>query len=252
MEQDFAGKVALVTGAARGLGLVTVKALLSRGASVVLVDIDGNALSAAMADLDRASGQAIAVTANVARQADCFAAVAKAIEAFGRLDVLANVAGILGMHHVRDVKEGEFERMLSVNVAGPFYLCQAAIPHLIESRGNIVNVASSGGVQGSAYIVPYTATKAALIQMTRSLAMEFMKEPIRINAVSPGPMLTGIADGLDFPVDADPDLIARFAGIRHNELSTEGVAETILFLASDRAHTIHGANFIADKGSTAG
>ena len=172
--------------------------------------------------------------------------------AFGRLDVLANVAAVLGINHFRDVTETEVERILKVNVLGPLFLSQAAIPHLLESQGNIVNVASSGGTQGSAYIVPYTASKAALIQMTRSLAMEYMKSPIRINSVSPGPMPTEISKGLSWREDFDPELTRRFSGLRSKDRAAPGVAEAIVFVASDRAHIIHGANINADNGGTAG
>jgi NAD(P)-dependent dehydrogenase (short-subunit alcohol dehydrogenase family) len=252
MEQDFLGKSVLVTGAARGLGRDTAELFLARGASVLLVDIDEPRLAETIGQIGDAGGRAKSFVCDTSKRDQCFAAVQAALDAFGRLDVLANVAGVLGVNHFKDVTEAEVDRILQVNISGPLFLSQAAIPHLIESKGNIVNVASAGGTQGSAYIVPYTASKAALIQLTRSLAMEFMKEPIRINTVSPGPMPTEISTGLSWRADFDPELSGRFTGIRSKEQATPGVAEVIVFVASDKAHVLHGANVNADNGATAG
>jgi meso-butanediol dehydrogenase / (S,S)-butanediol dehydrogenase / diacetyl reductase len=252
MEQDFLSKAVLVTGAARGLGRDTAELFLARGASVLLVDIDEPRLVETIGQIGDCGGRAKHFVCDTSRRDQCYAAVQAAVDAFGRLDVLANVAGVLGINHFKDVTEAEVERILKVNVAGPLFLSQAAIPHLIESHGNIVNVASAGGTQGSAYIVPYTASKAALIQLTRSLAMEFMKSPIRINTVSPGPMPTEISTGLNWREDFDSDLTTRYMGMRSKERASPGVAEAIVFVASDKAHIIHGANINADNGATAG
>jgi NAD(P)-dependent dehydrogenase (short-subunit alcohol dehydrogenase family) len=243
MEQDFLGKSVLVTGAARGLGRDTAELFLARGASVLLVDIDEPRLAETISQIGDAGGRARSFVCDTSKRDQCFAAVQAALDAFGRLDVLANVAGVLGVNHFKDVTEAEVDRILKVNISGPLFLSQAAIPHLIESKGNIVNVASAGGTQGSAYIVPYTASKAALIQLTRSLAMD---------TVSPGPMPTEISTGLSWRADFDPELSGRFTGIRSKEQATPGVAEVIVFVASDKAHVLHGANVNADNGATAG
>lgn len=252
VEQDFAGKAVIVTGAAGGLGRVTAEAFLARGASVLLVDVNAERLAVTVAEIGGTDGRARSFTADIGKRDQCFGVIAEAVAAFGKLDVLANVAGVLGIHRFTDITQAEVERIFAINLAGPLYLAQAAIPHLLESSGNIVNVASSAGLQGSAYLAPYTASKAALIHMTRSMAMEYMKAPIRINAVSPGPMATDIASGHIWHEDMDRDLVKRFAGFRAKDRAAESVAEAIVFVASDRAHAIHGANIPADNGATAG
>lgn len=252
METEFAGKSVLVTGAARGLGRAVAEAFLGQGAQVLLVDIDAPRLEAALGEIVAPEGRARSFVADTSNRDQCFAAVAAAVDAFGKLDVLASVAGVLGVNHFADFSARDVERILLVNVAGPFYLAQAAIPHLLETHGNIVNVASASAWQGCAYIVPYSASKAALVQMTKSLAMEYMKAPIRINAVSPGPMPTEISAGQTWRDDFDPQLTSRFSGIRSKDHAVAEVTDTILYVASERARALHGANVAADHGAAAG
>lgn len=252
MDQDFSGKTVIVTGAAKGLGRETATAFLARGASVLMVDSAGPRLEQTFGDIGGQGGRAEILVADVSDRDQCFAAVERAVAHFGRLDVLANVAGVLCRESFLRITEQEVERIFKVNVAGPLYLSQAAIPHLLKTHGNIVNVGSSGGVQGSAYLAPYTASKAALIQLTRSLAMEFIKSPIRINTVSPGPMVTEIGAGLSYAENFDPELLQRFQSIRPMEMASRWVAEAIVFVASERAAGIHGANLNADQGASAG
>jgi NAD(P)-dependent dehydrogenase (short-subunit alcohol dehydrogenase family) len=140
---------------------------------------------------------------------------------------------------------------MAVNLSGPFHLSQAAIPHLLTTEGNIVNVASQSATMGTAYIVAYAASKGGLVQMSRSMAMEYMREPIRINVVAPGAMRTDIGEGVTLPDDMDAELLRRYYGIRPASPPDE-VAEMIVFVASDRARSIHGAVLHVDGGVTAG
>ena len=143
------------------------------------------------------------------------------------------------------------ELEVAVNAAAPFWFAQAAIPHLIESRGNIVNVLSQSALIGTSYIVPYSMSKAAALQLTKSLSVEYAGQPIRINAVAPGSMMTEISEATRPPADADFALIRRYSGQRPPADVAE-VAAVAAFLASDAASAVHGAVWTADGGVTAG
>jgi meso-butanediol dehydrogenase/(S,S)-butanediol dehydrogenase/diacetyl reductase len=251
MERDFAGRAVLVTGAARGLGRAIALAFAARGASLLLVDILAERLETTRAELAEMGAPVRAFPGDIARRETCFDAVAAAVETFGRLDVLCNAAAIVRFNHVPDVSAEEWARVLAVNLSAPFFFAQAAIPHLLASHGNIVNVASQAAQVGAAYIVPYAASKAALVQMTRSMAMEYVHQPIRINAVAPGTMRTEIGEGVTQPPDLDMALVARYSGLRP-PAEAEDVAELVVFAASDKARAIHGACLCADGGVTAG
>lgn len=203
MSDNHPARVALVTGAARGLGQAIAEALAADGVSLFLVDILEDRLQKTCADLQSRGVQCEAHVADISDRQQCISAVETAVATFGRLDILCNAAGIVRFNHAVDVPEDEWQKIMAINVSGPFWLCQAAIPHLLESQGNIVNVTSQSALIGAAYIVPYSASKGALLQMTRSLAMEYIDEPIRINAVSPGAMATEIS--LDSPMPEGMD-----------------------------------------------
>ena len=251
MERDFEGRVVLITGAARGLGRACARIFAARGASLFLVDVLEGQLAETRAELEAAGAACRSMTCDISRREACRAAVDAAVDAFGGLDVLCNVAATLRFHHVADVTQEDWEKVLAVNLSAPFYFSQAAIPHLLARNGNIVNVASQAASIGCAYIVPYSASKGAILQLTRSMAMEFMNQPIRINSVAPGTMRTDIGQGVTRPDDVDLTLMARYSGVRPPS-EAEDVAELIVFTASDKARAIHGAILHADGGVTAG
>lgn len=251
MTETNVQRVALVTGGARGLGRATAEALAADGVALFLVDILGDRLEQTRADLVAAGARCEVLVADIAERAQCFAAVEAAIAAYGRLDILCNVAAIVRFNRSTDVPEDEYQRIMAINTAAPFWFCQAAIPHLIESKGNIVNVASQAASIGCAYIVAYAASKGALVQMTKSLAMEYVDAPIRINAVAPGTMATEIGSGVTMPEGLDVAKIQRYSGLR-GASQAEEVAALIAFVASPKASAIHGAILNADSGVTAG
>jgi NAD(P)-dependent dehydrogenase (short-subunit alcohol dehydrogenase family) len=244
-------RVALITGAARGLGRAVAEALAADGVALLLVDVIADRLERTRAELVEAGHRCEIFVADIAERAQCFAAVEAAVAVYGRLDILCNVAGIVRFNRAVDVPETEWERIMAVNAAAPFWFCQAAIPHLLESGGNIVNVASQSALIGTPYIVPYSASKGALLQMTRSLAMEYMDAPIRINAVAPGTMDTEIGTGVTMPEGLDMSKVARYSGQRPPSRPEE-VAALIAFVASPRASAVHGAVLCADSGVTTG
>lgn len=247
----FEDKIALVTGAASGLGRATALGLAAEGASAMLLDIDEPGLQIT-AERARSSGAKVAVLrCDVSDPQACRRAVDGAVSLFGGLDVLANVAGVARFCHARDVSVEEWSRHIGVNLNGPFFLYQAALPLLLERGGNIVNVASSAAFVGEAYLVPYATTKAALVHMTRSLAMEHMHDGIRINAIAPGGMDTPMAARTVMPEGVSIELIRRYVGLR-GVSSPEDVAQLILYVASDQGKSIHGACLAIDGGITAG
>jgi meso-butanediol dehydrogenase / (S,S)-butanediol dehydrogenase / diacetyl reductase len=242
----FEGKVALVTGAGSGIGRAVVERLVAEGASVLGVDIDAERLRATQS----AVGSGLSVLeADIAEPEACRGAVDTCIAELGALDVLGNVAGIFRAHHAVDVTPSEYRRIMSVNIDGCFFLCQAAIPHLLDRNGNIVNVASNSALQGIPYAVPYSISKGGVLQLTRALAVEFLKRPLRVNAIAPAGTNTNLAVGATFPEDMDADLVGRMAGLR-GLTEPEEVAGVFAFLASDEARSVTGAVYTIDNGLT--
>jgi len=249
----FDGKVALLSGASSGIGRATALRLASEGASVFAVDIDAGGLeeTVALARAGGSAGEVATKVVDVSRRAECQAAVADCVARFGRLDVLGNIAGIAKAEHVVDVSEETWERMIGVNVSGCFWMAQAAIPHLLESGGNIVNIASNAGLMGQAYTVPYCVTKGAVVQLTRALAMEFVRTKLRVNAIAPGGVNTPLSQNFQIPADVDFELMAPYMGFR-GMAEAEDIASMFAYLASDEARSIHGSIHSVDNALTAG
>jgi NAD(P)-dependent dehydrogenase (short-subunit alcohol dehydrogenase family) len=241
------GKVALITGASAGLGAATAMLFASRGASVFGIARDAERMATVFADVPGGRYAPVDVTTPAA----CAQAVTECVAAFGRLDVLVNVAGFHQMRHTQTMTDEEWERDLAVNLNGPFYLSRAALPHLLESGGNIVNVASIAGVEGEVYSAGYCAAKHGLVGLTRAMAVEFTKDKLRVNVICPGGMPTAQTTEFEAPENADWDLIMRIASPR-GFMATEDVAKTIAFLASDDAAAVHGAVYRVDNGKGAG
>ncbi|MBB4632002.1 SDR family NAD(P)-dependent oxidoreductase [Sphingosinicella soli] len=240
-------KVVLIVGGARGLGEATARKFAKNGAKLMLVDILGQELDALATDLRAGGADCRSITSDIGIRENCFAIVDETVKLFGRLDILCNVAAIVRFGHTIEVSADEWQKVVAVNLSGPFHLCQAAIPHLLSAHGNIVNVVSQAAMKGLAYIAPYSASKGGLLQLTRSMAAEYLKHPIRVNAVAPGTMSTNIADGLQWPEGVDGDLLQRHLGVRGPD-TTAAVANAIYFLASDEAESIHGVCLPVDGG----
>ncbi len=247
----FTGRTALITGAASGIGRAVVQRLASEGANVLALDINAEGLSATVDQCKELAGTVHSRVTDVGRRTECFAAVDAAIEQFGHLDVVGNVAGILRTGHATDVSEDDYRTMFAVNTDAYFFMCQAAIPHLLETDGNVVNIASNAGLMGGAYTVVYCMTKGAVVQLTRALAMEFIKTKLRVNAIAPGGTNTNIPATASFPEDADWELIMRLNAPRPFA-EPEQIAGLFAFVASDEGANIHGAILSSDAGLTAG
>jgi NAD(P)-dependent dehydrogenase (short-subunit alcohol dehydrogenase family) len=243
----FDGKVALVTGAGSGIGRAVAVRLAAEGASVFAVDIDTARLAHTEA---LAPGAVVAYPADLGDADACGAVVAGCVTRFGRLDVLGNIAGIYLAEHTPKMTRQQYRRVMAVNLDAYFFLAQDAIPHLLETGGNIVNIASNAGLQGVPYSAAYCMSKGGVVQLTRSLAVEFLKTSLRVNAIAPAGTNTNIAASTTFPAGMDPDLAARMAGLR-GMAEPEEVAALFSFLASDQARSITGAVYTLDNGLTA-
>lgn len=246
---DMSGRVALVTGAASGLGRACARKLAEAGAQLCLVDVNQAGLEETAGMLGNAA--VLTHAADLADPDACTGAVAAAVDRFGRLDALCNIAGIIRMAHTPEMPREHYLQTIAINLNAPFFLSQAAIPHLLENNGAIVNCASSAAFLGEAYAAAYCATKAGLVNMTKAMAMEYARKPIRINAVAPGGMITNISNGMTFPSEAEMDLVARYSGLR-GQVEVDDVADLVTLLASPAGRSYHGACVSIDAGITAG
>jgi meso-butanediol dehydrogenase/(S,S)-butanediol dehydrogenase/diacetyl reductase len=248
VSRRFVDKVALVTGAAAGIGRATTLLLAREGASVLAVDLDAERLKETAA---LAGGHVEAYVADLSDPEACRVAVEHCVATYSRLDVLGNIAGIAGAQHFTDVTVEQYRRMMGINLDACFFLSQAAIGHLVDSEGSIISIASTAGVTGQAYTSVYSASKAAVIHLTKSLAMEYIKTGVRINAIAPGGINTPLVQNFEFPPDLDAELAMRYAPLRGLG-DPEDIASMFAYLASEEARAIHGAVVSVDNGMTAG
>lgn len=245
------GKVALITGAAAGLGKATALLLARTGANVCLVDINAEDLEKTAQECRDIGVNALNVATDLSNADNCRAAIAAAVESFGRLDALCNVAAVFIPCHSAEMNDQQWEKTLAVNLSAPFYLIQAALAQLLANKGAVVNVTSCAAHMGQAYLAGYSASKAALTHLTKSLAMEYMHQGIRFNCVAPGGMLTELAQGFRNLSKPEVNLISRYSPLR-GLVEIDHVAEMVAFLATDAAIGYHGAVINIDNGLTAG
>ncbi|KAA1427990.1 SDR family NAD(P)-dependent oxidoreductase [Nocardioides antri] len=244
----FTEKVVLVTGGSSGLGAACVRLFAAQGAQVFAVGRDEPRLDAVAAE---AQGQVTTHVADLSDPVACAGAVAACVEEHGRLDVVVNNAGRHDFRLSADVTPQQWSHDLAVNLDSVFFTSQAALPHLLATDGNIVNVASVAGVLGEAYSAAYTAAKHGVVGLTKALAVEHARTGVRINCVCPGGMDTPQAHTIDVPDGADWELIMRVAALR-GFMSADQVAQVVAFVASDEASAVHGSILTVDQGHTAG
>ena len=246
----YDGKVVALTGAASGMGHCTALRIASEGGTVFGMDLNGDGLAAVASEVADADGMMTTRVTDVSDPGQCAAAIADCAAVHGRLDVLGNFAAISWMRNTHEVTYEDWRRIFAVNVDGTYFLCQAALPHILESEGSIINIASNASFMGQAYLVPYCATKGAVAQMTRALAMEYVKAPIRINAIAPGGTDTPMNEGYELATDIDFELMKPSMGFR-GFAPPDDIAALFAYLASDEAANIHGSIINADSGLTA-
>jgi len=248
-------RVALITGGASGIGRATAQLFAREGALVAVADIAAEAGEAVISEILEAGGEAIFIRCDVTQPVECRQAVAQAAKRWGRLDVLFNNAGVTRRATVLGTSEEEWDWVMAVNVTSVFLMSKAAIPVMIESGGGaIVNTASGWGLVGGKNAVSYCASKGAVIQLTRAMAIDHGSEGIRVNAICPG--------------DTDTPMLANEAqqiGQTHAQILAESVdrplqrvgrpeeiADAVLYLASDAASFVTGTTLVVDGGGLAG
>ena len=247
---DFTGKIAVVTGGASGMGAATARELSSRGAHVVIVDRNPDLAKEVANEINAMAP----VIGDVSNSLFCDDAIRMAVETYARLDVLINCAGIIVRADATDTTDDDWQRILNVNINGVFYMSRAAVREMRkQGRGAIVNFGSIWGDVGAAGVVAYCATKGAVHQITRAMALDHVGDGIRINAVSPGEVNTPmLAYGRSSPPTAEDlqNLADETIPMRRLAEPFE-VAKVAVFLASDGASYMTGAVVPVDAGYTA-
>jgi meso-butanediol dehydrogenase/(S,S)-butanediol dehydrogenase/diacetyl reductase len=244
-------KIAVLTGAGGGIGRAVALRLAAEGTTIVGHDIAPEALAETGEAVRALGAEFLGRSGDVGDRTECHALVSEAVDAFGGIDVFGSIAGISTAQRFDDLDEETWSRMMTVNTSGVLWCAQAAIPRLIERNGALINIASNAGLMGQAYNVAYTASKAAVVAITKSTAMEYVKSSIRINAIAPAGVDTPMTQNFELVDDSDWSLIAPYAG--HRGMSkADDIAGVFAFLASDDARAMHGAIVAADLGSTAG
>jgi meso-butanediol dehydrogenase/(S,S)-butanediol dehydrogenase/diacetyl reductase len=230
------GKVALVSGAASGIGAAVAGRLATEGATVAGCDVT-----------ESTEG----IVCDVRDPEACAATVATVLDRHGRLDILANVAGIGISRLIGELTPEEWRRVIDVNLTGTFLLSQAALPALLETRGTIVNMGSVAGLRATPYNAAYCASKGGVIMLTKSMAIELAKAGVRVNAVCPASVETPFLRNFELPEGADMALLTRAASPMGKLVDPDEVAGAVAYLASDDAATISGTTLVIDGAATA-
>jgi NAD(P)-dependent dehydrogenase (short-subunit alcohol dehydrogenase family) len=244
----FTGKTALVTGAASGIGKATAIRLAEEGADVACLDLSASGLAETAQEIQALGRKVHTFECDVSSETSVLAAVRGAVDGLGKLDVLCNVAGILRADHTHELRLEDWNRILAVNLTGTFLMCRAAIPHLLETRGNIVNMSSTAALGSHPWMAAYAASKGGILSMTRALSVEYVKQGLRVNAICPGGIKTPLHGQFNLPKDADIELLkgaipfVDYAGPEH-------IASAVAFIASDDGRYMNGSEIRLDGGA---
>lgn len=245
----FEGKIAIVTGAASGIGLAVAKRLAAEGAKLVIGDRNEEGIAAAA---DAIGDAAVAMPFDVADEQSCQAIIDRTVELHGGIDILCNIAGVLDFGALADLDKTRWDRTIAVNLTGVYLMSRAAMPHLLPRRGNIVNMASAAGLVGVPFNSVYVAAKHGVVGLTKALALEFSKQGVRVNCVCPTGVNTPMIAAAP-PENIDWDLVMRAVPWLDGgeNCDPEDIADAVAFLASHEARRITGTAFAVDGGQTA-
>jgi 3-oxoacyl-[acyl-carrier protein] reductase len=253
LERSLSERVALITGAGGGLdggiGAGIARVLAREGATIAVNDVDAESAAATVAELVEAGAEARAFVADIGRSEESTALIADVLERFGRLDIVVNNAGIVGIHTVEETPDEEWAKVIGVNLTGPFLVTRAAIPSLRQSDcGRIIFIASIAGTRiGTLGGAVYTVSKAGVLGLMRHLAAELGSSGITVNAIVPGMMMTPLVDRRTTP-QTKAELFAAVPAGRG--ATTDEIGEMAAFLASERAGYVNGADITIDGGRT--
>ncbi len=244
------GKVAIITGSAAGIGRACAHRMAEEGASLLLLDVAAEGLEETAKQCSERGAEVIHQTCDVSDPEQTRAAVAAAVERFGRLDTLVNIAGILSLDHTHELGLERWNQVLAVNLTGTFLMTQSALPHLLESGGSVINTSSTSALAGMPYAAAYAATKAGVHAFTRTLAVEYGKQGLRANAIAPGSIKTAMGSRANLPENMDFSLIQRQMPI-DKPRGPETVAGLVAMLASEDGAHINGECIRVDGGTLA-
>lgn len=254
MQFDYSGRRVLITGGTSGIGAATARAFAGAGAQVVINGRQREPAEELIGELAGAAGRIEFIQGDLSEPATCAHIVAASAERLGGLDVVVNSAGIIYHATAEETSDAQWLDTMNVNVNAMFFVCRAAIPHLRDSKGTIVNIASDAALSGSYHLTAYCASKGAVLQMTRAMALDYAGEGIRIVPVCPGdvdtPMLRG--EFRDRGLDAEAGLAESAAGVPINRVCTAAeVAGMVLYACSDSAGFVTGYPLVVDGGGRA-
>lgn len=249
------GKVALITGGGSGIGRATALLFAREGAAVAVVDLDESRAQAVAREIEDEGGQAIAVRCDVSQAADCQRAIQETVTAFGGLDILFNNAGIIRRASVLEISEEEWDQAMAVNVKSIYLMSRYAIPVIAKAGGGaIVNTGSGWGLVGGRNAVSYCASKGAVVNMTRAMALDHAAQKIRVNCVCPGDTDTGMLRSEAQQLGATTDAFLAEAADRplRRVGKPEDIAQAVLYLTSGASSFVTGTTLVVDGGGLAG
>ena len=242
----FKNKIALVTGAGSGIGRSTAVRLDQEGATLIIADINENQLSETKNMLTNTASSAMVLDISDLEQTQaCFQTIKKQ---YKTLDALINVAGILGFDNSHEVKIEDWNKILNVNLTGTFFMCNFALPMLLESKGNIVNVSSTAALGSHAWTAAYSASKGGISAFSKTLAVEYGIKGLNVNCVCPASINTPMTKNPSLPKDIDTRLLKKIMPVDGVNRSPDDIASTIAFLASEDALHINGIDLRVDGG----
>lgn len=246
----FDGRVAVVTGAGSGLGGAVARQVASEGAPVAVFDIASDAGEKTAAEIGEKGGQARSYAVDVSDPDSVKNAMDAVAKELGRPELVVNCAGIGKFAHTHELPYAEWRRIMGVNLDGTFLVCQAALPHLLDGGGSIVNIASNAGVKAQAYSAAYATSKAGVVHLTRCIADEYMKRNIRANCVAPGGMETPLQNAfMEFPEGVDWKSMRKIMSPLGNS-TPEEIANVVTFVLSDACRYMTGSVLSIDGGIT--
>jgi NAD(P)-dependent dehydrogenase (short-subunit alcohol dehydrogenase family) len=246
--QRFTDKVVLVTGAGSGIGKASALRLAAEGGAVFCVDLNRDAVEATAAEISAAGGEATARACDVSDEVSVQDSVRACTLRYGSLHGLVNMAGILRFDDTEHLQTADWQKLIAINLTGTMFLCRAVLPHLVQTKGSIVNAASTAALSGLPCGLAYSASKGGVLAMTRSIAVEYAKRGVRANCVCPGDINTGMTDGIKFPKTMDFELMPRIMSLTGAKAPAV-VAGVIAMLVSDDGIHITGEDIRVDGGT---
>jgi meso-butanediol dehydrogenase/(S,S)-butanediol dehydrogenase/diacetyl reductase len=251
---NFSEQRVLITGGTSGMGEATARAFVEAGANVVISGRSQEKATAIINELSLAPGKVSFIAADVSEHEQCDSLVSEAVKILGGLDIVVNSAGVIYHATAEETTDELWHDTMNVNVNGVFYICRAVIPHLKANKGTIINIVSDAALTGSRHLTAYCASKGAVLQMTRAMALDYAHDGLRIVPICPGdvdtPMLRG--EFRDRGLDLETGLRESAEGVPLNRVcSAEEVAHMVLYAASDSAKFITGYPLVLDGGNRA-